>query len=1029
MIKITKLTLKNFLSVGAVTLALNLDQHGLTLVLGSNTDSNGGLTRNGAGKAQPLDCKIKTPFGWKRMGDMKVGDLVDTPSGRYGRVDGVFPQGSIPVYRITFADGRSTEACGDHIWKTWSRSGDWKWSNKTTKELADHIDGTPNNRSYVPLIQDISAPEIDLPIHPRLMGIMLGDGYMSGLSFSSKDREIVDFVMENTPDEYYLSAFNDCDYRITRGAGKKGHDCRLRQVLAFYGLTQTKSNSKFIPDAFKQGSLNQRLDLLSGLIDTDGHVGKNGDVSYTTVSKTMADDVCEMIRSIGGIAKITSRIPSYTYKGERKNGQRAYTVKIRYKNPRALVRLPRKLARMNEKYQYADTLRLEIKTIELIGNKEAQCISIDDHEHLYITDDYIVTHNTTILQAISYALYGTPISKIKADNLINNINQKGMLVTIEFERDGKTYRVERGRKPNILKFFVNSEEIETDPEDISQGENRHTQEMINQAVGMSNTMFKHIVALNTYTDPFLRMKSGDQREVIEELLGVTQISLRAETLKKLSTQTKEAIRDQDANIRAVREANNRIQSAIDNATRMSDDWEARHAARVNTLLEEIAAMESIDYDAEIASFDVLDSYLIAERKAADDVTAAQREVEHFARDVRYIEGEISRLQKDMGTVSSAALVSRLKTEISRKEKEVTRNLNSIQSHENQIAKVIADMSSEDNQICVCCGQALQGTDHLATVIANLKATEDKLRGEAATFNTNVVALQSEITELLSEIGVAESGDATRHAEQMAQLADLRDRLAVPLAALELHEDALKAAVAAKAALGAKPQTIFSSRDEVYKTKSLFDGLARELDNEKAQTNPNVAQIETLTSTLQPVDTTALDELTDLFKHQEFLLKLLTSKDSFIRKKIIDQNLAYLNSRLNFYLDKLGLPHEVRFQSDLSVDITLLGRDFDFEQLSRGEMNRVIMATSWSFRDVWESLNDSFNLLFVDEMLDQGTDGHGVEAALTILKSMARDRSKNVFLISHRDDLTARIDRTLLVRKENGFTRFEEDTLV
>lgn len=636
---------------------------------------------------------------------------------------------------------------------------------------------------------------------------------------------------------------------------------------------------------------------------------------------------------------------------------------------------------------------------------------------------------TTILQAISYALYGTPISKIKADNLINNINQKGMLVTIEFERDGKTYRIERGRKPNILKFFVNSEEIEADPEDISQGENRHTQEMINQAVGMSNTMFKHIVALNTYTDPFLRMKAGDQREVIEELLGVTQISLRAETLKKLSTQTKEGIRDQDSTIRAVKEANQRIQSAIDNATRMSSDWEARHLARVTTLLEEIAAMESIDYDAEIAAFDTLDLWLAADRKASDDVTSAQRDVEHFTRDVRYIEGEMARVRQEMGTVSSAAQVSRLNSEISRKEKEITRNLNNVQQHNNQIAKVLADMSSDDNAICVCCGQALEGTDHLATVLASLRDTETKLRAEVAVFDATIAALQSEVAELQTEIVTAQSTDADRLTQQTAQLEDLRVRLAVPLAALESHEQAFKAAISAKSKVGDKPQTIFNSRDEVYKAKSMFDGLTRELENEKKQTNPNVAQIETLKATLQPVDTTMLDELNDLFKHQEFLLKLLTSKDSFIRKKIIDQNLAYLNSRLNYYLDKLGLPHEVRFQSDLSVDITLLGRDFDFEQLSRGEMNRVIMATSWSFRDVWESLNDSFNLLFVDEMLDQGTDGHGVEAALTILKSMARDRSKNVFLISHRDDLTARIDRTLLVRKENGFTRFEEDTLV
>lgn len=634
---------------------------------------------------------------------------------------------------------------------------------------------------------------------------------------------------------------------------------------------------------------------------------------------------------------------------------------------------------------------------------------------------------TTILQAISYALYGQPISKIKADNLINNINQKGMIVTIEFERDGKTYKIERGRKPNILRFFVNSEEIKED-EDISQGENRHTQEMISNAIGMTPTMFKHIVALNTYTDPFLRMKAGDQREVIEELLGVTQISTRAETLKKLSSQTKEGIRDQEAMLRAVTEANNRIEGAIRHAQDLSADWTMRRDTRIKNLSEELAAMESIDYDAEIAAFDTLDLWLAAERKANDDVTAAQREVEHFTRDVRYIQGEVARVEREMGTANSAAQVSRLNTEISRKEKEVTRNLNNVQQHQGQIAKVIADMSSEDNQICVCCGQALEGTDHLATVLENLRGTEDKLRGEVVVYEKTIADLQSEIADLQGEIVNAESHDAEQLAKQKEQLEELRVKLAVPLAALESHEQALKSAVAAKGLLGARPQTIFSSRDEVYKTKSLFDTLARDLELETTKTNPNEAQIETLKGTLQPVDKTALDELNTLFKHQEFLLKLLTSKDSFIRKKIIDQNLAYLNGRMNHYLDKLGLPHEVRFQSDLTVDITLLGRDFDFEQLSRGEMNRVIMATSWSFRDVWESLNDSFNLLFVDEMLDQGTDGHGVEAALSILKGMVRDRNKNVFLISHRDDLTARIDRTLLVRKENGFTRFEEDSL-
>lgn len=634
---------------------------------------------------------------------------------------------------------------------------------------------------------------------------------------------------------------------------------------------------------------------------------------------------------------------------------------------------------------------------------------------------------TTILQAISYALYGTPISKIKADNLINNINQKGMLVTIEFERDGKTYRIERGRKPNILKFFVNSEEIEQDPEDISQGENRHTQEMINQAVGMSNTMFKHIVALNTYTDPFLRMKTGDQREVIEELLGVTQISLRAETLKKLSTQTKEGIRDQDSTIRAVKEANQRIQTAIDNATRMSADWEAKHAQRIGTLLEEIAAMESIDYDAEITAFDAVDAWLEEERVVRTGLDEAIREVQHFKRELSVVLEGIARAEQDYKGANPQ--ISRSATEVERKRKEIERKQTHVAKQEAAHAKVLADLENPDTKICVCCNQKLEGTEHLEQVLTSLREQESTLSSDVARYHREIAELETEIAAIEIEVINLQTADEQRKADAAERLTELVNEQRTKLTLVADHEAVQSEWTAKKAALGTKPQTIFSSRDEVYKTKSLFDGLARELENEKAQTNPNLSQIDALTATLQPVDTTALDELNDLFKHQEFLLKLLTSKDSFIRKKIIDQNLAYLNSRLNFYLDKLGLPHEVRFQSDLSVDITLLGRDFDFEQLSRGEMNRVIMATSWSFRDVWESLNDSFNLLFVDEMLDQGTDGHGVEAALTILKSMARDRSKNVFLISHRDDLTARIDRTLLVRKENGFTRFEEDTLV
>jgi DNA repair exonuclease SbcCD ATPase subunit len=130
--------------------------------------------------------------------------------------------------------------------------------------------------------------------------------------------------------------------------------------------------------------------------------------------------------------------------------------------------------------------------------------------------------------------------------------------------------------------------------------------------------------------------------------------------------------------------------------------------------------------------------------------------------------------------------------------------------------------------------------------------------------------------------------------------------------------------------------------------------------------------------------------------------------------------------LTYYLDRIGLPHIVEFQNDLSVIITQLGQDLDFDNLSRGERNRLILSMSWAFRDVWENLYHPINLLFIDELVDSGMDASGVESSIAVLKKMTRERNKNVFLISHRDDLTSRVNHVLKVIKENGFTSYSND---
>ena len=228
-------------------------------------------------------------------------------------------------------------------------------------------------------------------------------------------------------------------------------------------------------------------------------------------------------------------------------------------------------------------------------------------------------------------------------------------------------------------------------------------------------------------------------------------------------------------------------------------------------------------------------------------------------------------------------------------------------------------------------------------------------------------------------------------------------------------------------LGQTPDTYYDSIDEAYNHKGSLKDLKRQLEQTDKKQDPYAEQIEDLTKkAIQKIDYTQVNDMEDLHRHQEFLYKLLTAKDSFIRTRIIEQNLTYLNQRLAFFLGKVKLPHTVTFQSDLSVRIEELGRELDFDNLSRGERNRLILSLSWAFRDVWEGLYQQINLLFIDELIDAGMDISGVESSMAVLKEMSRTQQKNIFLISHKDELVSRVNSVLKVVKENGFTNYAND---
>jgi DNA repair exonuclease SbcCD ATPase subunit len=537
------------------------------------------------------------------------------------------------------------------------------------------------------------------------------------------------------------------------------------------------------------------------------------------------------------------------------------------------------------------------------------------------------TGKTTLINALSYGLYGNALTNIRKDNLINKTNAKNMLVTIDFEYNGSQYRIERGRRPNVFRLMRDGIDL-NDSVDEAQGEMRQTQTEVDSIIGISHAMFKHVVALNTYTEPFLSMRANDQRELIEELLGITELSRKAEALKEVIKETKDEIKDEEYNLKAKEDANSRILKSITDIERRQRIWKDKHDNELQELENGFDSLSHVDIKQEIANHQLLNEY--TENKSKLD--SANSWIDSISEDNKKL--------NDL-------------------EKRVRSDIEKIKDHK-----------------CFACGQDIH--DNKQEEI--LREKEDLL-GETLTHLLENQKKLEEYEKIISEVGE----------------------------------------------LSSPPKVFYENLNDAYEHQNSVTVLKEQIETKKKQEDPYTDQIKEMReSSLEELDYSKMNALNSYREHQDFLMKLLTNKDSFIRKKIIDQNLSFLNTRLEKYLDRLGLPHEVKFMSDLSVEITELGRELDFDNLSRGERNRLILGLSWAFRDIFESLYSTINVLFVDELIDSGMDTNGVEASLAVLKKMQRERGRSIFLVSHRDELYGRVTNVLNVIKENGFTSFSQE---
>jgi hypothetical protein len=356
----------------------------------------------GIGKAQPLDAGVLTPTGFKSMGDIEVGDQVVGRDGKSCNVIGVYPQGKKQVYRVTFRDGSSTECCDEHLWFTTTFNERKKHAGavRTLKYIRESLRYGTHFNHAVPRVRPVEFEAKPQPIEPWLLGMWLGDGYCSGnaaITNSEKDiQQRIERMVASMGDA--ITRQTDNHLRIKSSNRTRSNFKKLLEQLE---LDQCGSADKFVPDVYLHGSVEQRLEVLRGLIDSDGFVTQPGAVEYTTVSPRLADDFCFLVRSLGGSACVKEKQGRYKKDGVIHKCKKVYRIFASFAGV-----VPVSSEKHLSKWQIPQwRIHHTIRTVEPVGEKQCQCIRVDAADQLYVTDDFVVTHNSTFAAASQSTIF------------------------------------------------------------------------------------------------------------------------------------------------------------------------------------------------------------------------------------------------------------------------------------------------------------------------------------------------------------------------------------------------------------------------------------------------------------------------------------------------------------------------------------------------------------------------------------------------------------------------------------------------
>lgn len=697
---------------------------------------------------------------------------------------------------------------------------------------------------------------------------------------------------------------------------------------------------------------------------------------------------------------------------------------------------------------------------------------------------------SSILSALNYVIFGESIAnKIKKSNLVNKINKKNLEVSLEFEKDGTQYRIERGRSPEYLRFFVNGE-------DLAQGENKDTQEDINRAIGMSPDLFYQICLMTASAPTFMEMNAAGQREIIEQLLGVQILTDKAEKLKEKVKEVKQIIATEEVRLATVKSANDEIikRNEIQKADYQNklNEYEANRNKKIEEYEKGYKVLAEVDIEKEIENhkFNESVNQIIADNaKITSDKNENTKKLDSLNVNLTNFKNSLENLSKiniedEIKKHKEIESIQEKNKEVSTKILEESNKLNDVDRQLIEVSHTLTNLAQQnigitnetkqlnekiesenkiikdneenlkkiENNTCPTCGAKLTGENTKLSEKYNesIKVSNEKISGfrNQITENDNKLKeikdridvqkkLESSITENKTTIskGITELQGKIIKDLPSVYYKDIKDvyehqnKINLLNSEIEKTNKDIEEINKVIAGLVVKPvpekvKTFYETMQQAMVHSETMKNMQEQIDKIKKEENPYTELLKKCEKVeLMPYDESLKKSSEDDLNHLDFLVKLLTNKDSFVRKKIVEQNLAYLNLKIKNYLQMMGSLHVVIFNPDLSFDITKFGESFDFAGLSRGEKTSVILALNFAFRDLYELINEPINVMFVDELIDNGLDKYSASNVISILQKYS-EQNKNIFVVSHRKDIQARMNRILTVVMELGFSEIK-----